>query len=133
MKLQTQKPIVQTQYTREKEVSQRRQSRFGESQTVPDQTQKLSRIMEKYNVGVPTSGYRPIYSDDIENDRGINPKTLDYVDIQNMKKANQEKIEQINKNHQSILMDQQIKANEKILADYEAKIREKIQKEIQQP
>lgn len=133
MKLQTQKPNVQTQYTREKDVKQRRQSKFGLSQTVPDQAQQLSRIMDKYNVGVPTSGYRPIYSEDLENDRGINPKTLDYVDIQNLKRENQNKIEQINQDHQSILMDQQIKANEKILSDYEAKIREKIQKENQQP
>ena len=133
MKTQTEKVNVQTQYTRAKDVKQRRQSKFGLSQTVPDQAQQLSRIMDKYNVGVPTSGYRPIYSEDIENDRGINPKTLDYVDIQNLKKENQNKIEQINQDHQSILMDQQIKANEKILSDYEAKIREKIQKENQQP
>jgi len=55
--------------------------------------------MDKYNVGMPTTGYKPIYSEDIENDLGINPKKLDYVDIQRLSKQNEEIINRIKQDY----------------------------------
>lgn len=58
------------------------------SQTVPNDTMSLRTIIGKYANGVPISNGRlPIYDEDNES-VGINVKTLDLVDIQNLKAQN---------------------------------------------
>lgn len=55
-----------------------------ESKTVPDEAMSIRQILERYASGLPLPITKtPIYSEDNEED-GINPKTLDLVDIQEM-------------------------------------------------
>lgn len=64
------------------------------SQTVPDQTMSIKTIMERYAKGLPiANALAPIYEDDDMPSSGINPRTLDLVDIQEMRINNSEKIE----------------------------------------
>lgn len=64
------------------------------SQTVPDQTMSIKTIMERYAKGLPIAdGFTPIYEDDDYDSNGINPRTLDLVDIQELKAENKSKIE----------------------------------------
>ena len=56
------------------------------SQTVPDQTMSLRTIMNRYASGLPVGGIKEaIWDDDAENALGVNPKSLDLVDMQAMK------------------------------------------------
>jgi hypothetical protein len=58
------------------------------SQTIPDQTMSIKEILERYAKGLPIGGgLEPIYEE--EDTLGINPKTLDLVDIQMIKEKNQ--------------------------------------------
>lgn len=61
------------------------------SKTIPDQTLSIAQIMERYAKGLPIGGINtaPIY--DEESD-GINYKTLDQVDIQEMMRDAKETI-----------------------------------------
>lgn len=62
------------------------------SQTVPDQTMSIKTILERYAQGLPIDAEKnPIYEDEETN--GINPRTLDLVDIQEMHMDNTDKIE----------------------------------------
>jgi hypothetical protein len=64
------------------------------SMTVPDQTMSLRTIMERYATGMPIGGIKEaIWDEDPENTMGINPKTLDLVDIQELKLINQQDID----------------------------------------
>lgn len=64
------------------------------SQTVPDQTMSIKTIMERYAKGLPiANALSPIYEDDDTPSSGINPRTLDLVDIQEMRINNAERIE----------------------------------------
>lgn len=50
--------------------------------------------MERYAKGLPiANGLAPIYEDDDVPSNGINPRTLDLVDIQELKMKNQDDIE----------------------------------------
>jgi hypothetical protein len=61
------------------------------SQTIPDQSMTIQQILDKHSRGLDLGGSRePIYEEEPSN--GINPKSLDLVDIQNMKRENEEKI-----------------------------------------
>lgn len=53
------------------------------SKTIPDQTLSIDQIMDRYAKGLPIGGINtaPIYD---EESSGINYKTLDQVDIQEM-------------------------------------------------
>lgn len=58
------------------------------SLTVPDESMSLRLIISKYANGIPISNSKnPIYDDENES-MGINPKTLDLVDIQLLKEQN---------------------------------------------
>lgn len=62
------------------------------TQTVPDDTMSLREIISKYVNGIPISNARtPIYDEENES-MGINPKTLDLVDIQHLKEENHKRI-----------------------------------------
>ena len=64
------------------------------SQTVPDQTMTIKEILERYAKGLPIGGgLEPIYGEDDTN--GINPRTLDLVDIQEIKEFNKKNIAEL--------------------------------------
>lgn len=66
------------------------------SRTVPDQTMSVSEIMRRYAHGLPLDGQRVGF---YEGDDSFtpDPKTLDLVDIQEMKQQNAENIQNITK------------------------------------
>ena len=56
------------------------------SMTVPDQTMTLRQIMDRYASGLPVGGIKEaLWDEDPENSLGINPKSLDLVDLQELK------------------------------------------------
>ena len=66
------------------------------SQTVPDQTMSMKTILERYAKGLPVAdGKEPIWDEDPENSAGINPRTLDLVDLQEMGLKNAERIKNL--------------------------------------
>jgi hypothetical protein len=61
------------------------------SLTVPDQTMSMRTMIERYAKGLPIGdGKEEIWDDDIDQTMGINPRTLDLVDIQELKMKNSE-------------------------------------------
>lgn len=58
-------------------------------------------------------GHRQLFSDDPENDLGINPKKLDYVDIQNLTNENLQRINDLEKQRQEILSEAKATAAER--------------------
>lgn len=65
------------------------------SQTIPDQTMSMRTILERYARGLPIAGSKEaIWSED-ESEHGINPRTLDLVDFQELKMKNKAKIEEL--------------------------------------
>lgn len=117
------KPIIQTQW---RKVPRRFQKDLLPSMTVPGQSQKLSKLMAKYKVGIPPIGYRPIYSENVDADMGKNPKALDYVDIQNLSNENLKRINALEKERLDILESARKEQIEKQKAQYEKELREKI-------
>lgn len=66
------------------------------SQTTPDQTMSMKTILERYAKGLPVAdGKEPIWDEDPENSAGINPRTLDLVDLQEMGLKNAERIKDL--------------------------------------
>lgn len=69
------------------------------SQTVPDQTMSIKTILDRYAKGLPIGGgLEPIYEED--ESYGINPKTLDLVDLQELKMNNKKHIETLKEREQ---------------------------------
>lgn len=61
---------------------------FGAHMTVPDMTLSIKQIQERHTRGLSVQGaLEPIYSE-IESSLGIDPRTLDLVDIQKWKLEN---------------------------------------------
>ena len=68
------------------------------SQTLPDQTMSIKTIMERYAKGLPiANALDPIYEDEENPSTGINPRTLDLVDLQDLKRKNQADLEYFTK------------------------------------
>ena len=67
------------------------------SLTVPDQTMSMRTILDRYAKGLPVAGSKEAIWDEDEISNGINPKTLDLVDFQEMKMNNKAKIEDLEK------------------------------------
>lgn len=66
------------------------------SMTVPDQTMSMRTILERYAKGLPvTDGKEPIFDENPELSLGINPRTLDLVDLQVMEMENKESIKNL--------------------------------------
>jgi len=64
------------------------------SQTIPDQSLSIKEIMDRYAKGLPIGGgLTPIYEEDETS--GINPRTLDLVDLQEMKMHNEQRIKNL--------------------------------------
>lgn len=62
------------------------------SQTIPNQSLSMTELLQRYAKGQDLGpiGKEPIYEE--EDTNGINPRTLDLVDIQNMKEFNKKRI-----------------------------------------
>ncbi len=55
------------------------------TQTIPDQTMSMRTLLEKHSRGEAIGGAKnPIYQDEEDHSDGINLKTLDLVEIQEM-------------------------------------------------
>lgn len=68
------------------------------SLTVPDQAMSMRTMIERYAKGLPIGDAKEeIWDDDIDQTMGINPRTLDLVDLQEMKMNNEEKITKLKK------------------------------------
>lgn len=95
------KPQIQTQW---KQRERKLERDWGPSLTVEDETMDLRTIVSKYVNGVPMSGAKDHPFFDEENETaGINPKTLDYAEIQTLKEEAQKAIDR----NRSALLKQQ--------------------------
>jgi hypothetical protein len=65
------------------------------SETIPDQTMSMREMLTRYAKGLPVGGVKEAIWDEHEENWGINPKTLDLVDIQAMKEENGELIKKL--------------------------------------
>lgn len=69
------------------------------SETIPDQTMSIREIMERYARGLPISGAKvPVYHG--EDEFIPNPKTIDLADMEAMKKAAAQEINDLRDNLQ---------------------------------
>lgn len=88
------------------------------SQTVPDQTMSIKEILERYAKGLPIGGgLEPIYEE--EDTNGINPRTLDLVDLQEIKEYNKNNIEELKKKFENENGYKKPKNSEKTVTDGE--------------
>lgn len=68
------------------------------SMTIPDQTMTMRQLIERYATGQTLDGGKEsIFEEEPTN--GINPKTLDLVDIQMLKEENKQRIKFLQKQH----------------------------------
>lgn len=89
------------------------------SQTVPDQTMSIKEILERYAKGLPIGGgLDPIYEEEETN--GINPRTLDLVDIQEIKAYNKKNIEELKEKFETEKGYRKAKNSEKTVKDEES-------------
>lgn len=96
------------------------------SMTTPDQTMSMRTILDRYAKGLPVAdGKEPIWDDDAESSSGINPKTLDLVDLQIMGMENKERISHLEK----VRKEEEIMLNNK-KAEVKAKAKQELIDEI---
>jgi len=94
----------------------------GPSMTVPDQTMSVAEMIRRHANGLPFEGVKvPIYEGDTDPLNGINPKTLDMVDLQELRD------DAIERNKAKLN-----KAQERKKADAEAKRQADIRKAAEQ-
>lgn len=68
------------------------------SETVPDQSMTVQEILRRFASGLSTGGQRvPMYESEDDLLGGINPKTLDLSELQDIKIAVKEEIQEITK------------------------------------
>lgn len=66
------------------------------SQTVPDQTMSMRELLERHAKGLGLENAKTaIYEEEGQQSSGINPKTLDLVDIQEISMNNEERIKEL--------------------------------------
>jgi ABC-type phosphate/phosphonate transport system substrate-binding protein len=65
--------------------------------TIPDQSMDIKTLVERYVNGVPMQVSKVPYYDEEGISQGINTKTLDLIDIENLRLSNVEKIEALQK------------------------------------
>lgn len=66
------------------------------SKTVPDQTMSIKTILERHTRGLDIpEGKAPIYEEEDMPSNGINPKTLDLVDLENIARGNKQELERL--------------------------------------
>lgn len=95
------------------------------SQTVPDQTMSIRQIMSRHVRGIDNSVVKtPIY----QESSGVNPKTLDLVDVQEIRMEHQERIKSVEKGYNEA---REKKAYEKARKQAEADLNQKIKEEAE--
>lgn len=68
------------------------------SMTVPDMTMSMRTILDRYAKGLPVADAKEaIWDDEAEESMGINPRTLDLVELQELGVKNKEKISHLEK------------------------------------
>lgn len=69
------------------------------SLTIPDQALSIREIMRRHLQGLPMDdiAMKPIYEDPRWESKGIDPRTLDFVDLQRLRLENNEEIELLRK------------------------------------
>lgn len=88
------------------------------SMTIPDQALSMREIMDNHTRGFEIPGnLDPIFEDPEMQSRGINPRTLDYVDLQRMQHANNETLKEARDAYQKALGLSKEKAAQKVLDD----------------
>lgn len=94
------------------------------SLTIPDQTMSVQTILEKYAKGINLGGIKTaIYDEDEDTELGIDPRTLDLTDFEQLSRENKKKIERLEK---------QKKKEDKEKSEKEAEARQIKEKEEQQ-
>jgi hypothetical protein len=72
-------------------------TKWSASLTIPDQTMSMRELIERHTSGLTLDvGKTPIYDED-GTSQGINPKTLDLVDFQELSENNVEHIKTLSK------------------------------------
>jgi len=98
-----------------------RQGRIFEmpSLTVPDENMDLKTILKRHSQGMPIIGQQPLYEDE-HGSSGINPRTLDFIDIQNLRNSTKQEVDRLTKDLADYKMkrsrleaDQKLKAEER--------------------
>lgn len=78
----TQKTKFRTCYARTPDMEYKGKQFTQPSRTTPDMTMSIREIFQRYAAGLPIGGnVNPLYNEDA---LGINPKTLDLVDVQSL-------------------------------------------------
>lgn len=81
------------------------------SLTIPDQSMSIRDIMDRYARGLDVGGKMEEIWEDEDGSDGINPRTLDLVDLQELKMKAEEKIKSYEKRAKKAQKDAE-KANE---------------------
>lgn len=79
------------------------------SMAVPDQTLSVREIFTRFANGQDLGGAKPAIWED-EPSNGINPKTLDLVDLQEMKMRNEEKLDKMLKEQKKAKKEAKVEA-----------------------
>lgn len=87
------------------------------SLTVPNQTLSLRDLLSRHAMGLEVQQNVPIYDEDGDS-TGINPKTLDLVDIQDIKQYHQKQVEDLQIEHAQRKHEFDKKQKEKEMAEH---------------
>jgi hypothetical protein len=106
------------------------------SMTIPDQTMSINEIMRRFASGLPLGGQRvPEYDGEDDLLEGVNPKTLDLSEIQQLKKdfANEYKELQKQKQSQQKDLEQEIVEIKQQLKQQQLQQLQQLQQQQQPP
>lgn len=81
----------------------------GVSQTIPDEAMTMRTILERHAKGLPIAGEKEAIYDEDETSRGINPRNLDLVDLQEIAEQNKSDVNRLS----SIIDEAKSKAKQK--------------------
>lgn len=102
----------------------------GKRLTVPKQAQGLKGMMARYNVGISPRGYEPIRNENEETlEVVIDPRRLDYVDIDHLKDQTIAEINYHNAKLEELTQNAKKAAKEQQEKEFERQLREKIKAE----
>lgn len=83
------------------------------SLTVPDDTMSIRELLSRHANGLPLSNGQPVFYAD-EDSLGINPKTLDLTEWDDLKKAKDESIKEYKKYQKKLEETEQIEKYKKL-------------------
>lgn len=100
------------------------------SLTIPDETLTMRQLLDNHTRGInPAIAKTPIYAEIEGFDQGINPRTLDLVDIQGRKLQNKAELERLDKAAKDEQEQHKLNLEAKSKAKKEA-LKEEIRKEM---